>query len=94
MTRLKPEQYNSLCYKFSYVNGHPSGYTDDLGIIAPDNIYIAGVSSGYVALIKPNDYNDIKKWCNENNIDVVSLTINHIKLSNTEDVAWFLLRFA
>lgn len=51
-----------------YYEGHPAGWTDDLGIIADRNQYIDAEDSGwYCIVISPNRTKEIRHWC-ENTI--------------------------
>lgn len=49
-----------------YLEGHPAGWTDDLGIIADVNTYVKEVLPGWY--FYPDNYEDITEmlnWCEE-----------------------------
>jgi len=85
--KVKPE--------FRYDPGHPEGWTDDLGIIADKNQWIEGRDGGWYSELDPEDYHEIRKWC-EQNFEHGSwyIGIYYIYIRNENDVAWFLLRWS
>jgi len=79
--------------KFCYEQGHPAGYTDDLGIIADRNQWTPAKPSGWWSAIDRQDYFEMEAWCNENLKGRFQIGMYHIIISAEEDVAWFLLRW-
>ena len=56
-----------MSYLMHYRRGHPSGYTDDLGILADRNQWVPEEPSGwycYLPCSRPEFYN-IGQWCSE-----------------------------
>ena len=80
---------------FVYIQGHPAGYTDDLGIIADRNQWVEARPSGWQSDIDPQDYYPIRDWCKQNLEDGTWYTNTYyIFLRNEKDVAWFMLRWS
>lgn len=53
-------------YKLHYRQGHPAGWTDDLGIIADVNQWVSEELPGwYVYISDWDDYKELKLWCQE-----------------------------
>lgn len=81
--------------KFTYERGHPAGYTDDLGIIADENQWVEYQPSGWRSQIDPQDYMEMREWCEQNlEHGTWSTGIYYIVLKREKDVAWFMLRFS
>lgn len=81
--------------KFTHERGHPAGYTDDLGIIADKNQWVEYRPSGWRSTIDPQDYMEMRKWCEQNLESGTWYTgIYYIFLKREEDVAWFMLRWS
>jgi hypothetical protein len=92
------DPYARVVPKFTWRNGHPAGYTDDLGIIADyRNQWVEEEMCGWHSLIDLREYHAIREWC-EQTLTPDSWCINrqchYIILQNNEDVAWFILRWA
>lgn len=81
--------------KFTWRNGHPAGYTDDLGIIADRNQWVEAVSPGWISDIDPQDYMAIREWCQQTlKHGSWGIGVYYIILQREEDVAWFMLRWS
>ena len=81
--------------KFRWRDGHPAGYTDDLGIIADRNQWVDAVSSGWVSNIQLHQVEPIREWCTQNlKHGCWQVGFYSIFLKNEKDVAWFLLRWS
>lgn len=79
---------------FHYQQGHPAGYTDDLGIIADQDQWVEEQPSGWRSQIDPRDAVEMFKWCENNLKGRWYPGVNHIVISDERDVNWFLLRWA
>lgn len=85
--KVKPE--------FHYRHWVPAGYTDDLGIIADRNQWVEEQVPGWYSSIDPQDYNDIRDWCEKNLEEYAwKLSPYQLILRREEDVSWFMLRFS
>lgn len=85
---------NRITPQFFYTNGHPAGYTDDLGIISDENRYVKEEIAGYESMIDSREYKDILAWCETNfSDDDYILTMYNIKFFDNMHVAWFMLRW-
>jgi hypothetical protein len=81
--------------KFIWRDGHPAGYTDDLGIIADRNRWVGEVTSGYCSDVDPQDYMAMREWCEQNLKHGDWCTgVYYVILQNDADVVWFMLRWA
>ena len=90
---------------FSYSKGHPSGFTDDLGIIADRNQWVCEEIPGWYALLPWRPYRgqdfslfEVETWCKENlsgryHIEVVDSHSMKIMISTERDVVLFKMRF-
>lgn len=88
-------QIRKVVPKFTWRNGHPAGYTDDLGIIADRNQWVEAESPGWVSEIDPQDYMAIREWCQQTLQHGDWCTgVYYIILQNDADVAWFMLRWS
>ena len=88
-------QIKRVVPNFRWRNGHPAGYTDDLGIIADRNQWVSEVTGGYYSDIDPQDYVPMREWCEQNlKHGGWWVGVYYIILQNDEDVAWFMLRWA
>ena len=84
-----------LVPKFTWRNGHPAGYTDDLGIIADRNQWVKEQKSGWFSDIDPRDHMAIREWCEQNVTHGYWYTGDYyLVLEDEKDVAWFLLRWS
>jgi hypothetical protein len=80
--------------KFFWHEGHPAGYTDDLGIIADRNQWVEAQRRGWQSEIDPQDYQEIREWCLQNLKHGTWHTgLFYILIDNDADVAWFMLRW-
>ncbi len=79
---------------FRYAHGHPSGYTDDLGIIADHNQWVDEVWPGYYSLINPAREAEYREWCETNAKHTYEVKRNSIYFSSEKDVTWFMLRWS
>ncbi len=93
-TKIKPNFY--------YEPGHPSGYTDDLGIMADRNQYVPSQARGWVSELDNSDFNDIQAWCEKHltpetwytgRYSGVTGVRYHIFIQKQKDVVWFMLRW-
>jgi hypothetical protein len=88
-TKIKPNFY--------YEPGHPSGYTDDLGIMADRNQYVPSQARGWKSRIDSSDYRDIHAWCEKHLTPGTwytgSIYPPYIFIQKQKDVAWFMLRW-
>ena len=81
--------------KFVWRTGHAAGYTDDLGFTAARGTWIDAEISGWISDIDPQDYGDMREWCEQNLKHSDWCTgVYYIILQREEDVAWFMLRWA
>jgi len=80
--------------KFTYQRGNPAGYTDDLGIIADKNQWVEYQPSGYRSAIDPQDYKEMREWCEQNLKGPWYTGIYFIFIKSEKDVAWFMLRWS
>jgi len=88
-------QVRRVAPKFVWRNGHPAGYTDDLGIIADRNQWMDAEISGWISDIDPQDYVPMREWCEQNLKHGGWWTgVYYIILQREEDVAWFMLRWS
>ncbi len=88
-------QVRRVAPKFVWRNGHPAGYTDDLGIIADKNQWVESVRTGWVSDIDPQDYHAMREWCEQHFTQGAWYTgPYYVFLENEKDVAWFMLRWA
>ena len=88
-------QIKRVVPEFVWRNGHPAGYTDDLGIIADRNQWVDAEIPGWISNIDPQDYVPMREWCEQNLRNGGWWTgVFYIILQREEDVAWFLLRWA
>ena len=91
----KRVQIKRVVPKFVWRNGHPAGYTDDLGIIADRNQWVEATSPGWISNIDPQDYMAMREWCEQNFKHGDWCTgVYYVILQNDEDVAWFMLRWS
>ena len=80
---------------FKYHQGHPAGYTYDLGIIADRNQWVEARPSGWRSEVDPQDYMAIHEWCQQNLKHGTWYTgVYYIFIEHEEDVAWFMLRWS
>lgn len=85
--KIKPE--------FHYQQGHPGGYTDDLGIIADTNQYVREELPGWRSEVDPQDYYAMRQWCEQNLEHGTWYTgVYYLVLSKEKDVSWFMLRWS
>jgi hypothetical protein len=88
-------QIKRVVPKFVWRNGHPAGYTDDLGIIADRNQWVEEVTPGWYSDIDPQEYMAIREWCEQNLKHGDWCTgVYYVILQREEDVAWFMLRWS
>lgn len=93
--RWVPVQREKIKPHFTYQRGHPAGYTDDLGIIADRNQYVEEQLPGWRSQLDPQDYLEVREWCEQNLDHGTWYTgIYYIVLSNEKDVSWFMLRWS
>lgn len=78
-----------------YTEGHPSGYTDDLGIIADRNQWVSAELPGwYVGLSRDTELNDeVIEWCRENLKGFFYPQVNRIHITRYEDIVLLKLRW-
>lgn len=96
-TKVKwvPLKREKIKPKFRYQRGHPAGYTDDLGIIADRNQWVAEQRRGWQSEIDPQDYEGIREWCEQNLKRGTWYTgLYFIFIENEEDMSWFMLRWS
>ena len=80
---------------FTYHQGHPAGYTDDLGIIADKDQWVEEQKEGWFSVVDPHDYLAIRDWCKQNlTHGDWCMGIYYVILRHEEDVAWFILRWS
>jgi hypothetical protein len=80
--------------KFYYEPGHPSGFTDDLGILSDVNCWVPAHRAGWRSSFDPTDYIDIITWCGQNFITGTWYVDGYcIFIQRQKDVAWFMLRW-
>lgn len=80
--------------KFRWVDGHPAGYTDDLGIIADRDQWVDEVSPGWYSAFEPQEYSAMREWCEKNlKHGDWHFGVHHVILQNDADVTWFMLRW-
>lgn len=83
-----------------YDEGHPSGYTDDLGIIADRNQWIKAEPPGWRFLLAPYDETNVlplnvMAWCEENMSGHWTYNGSHsFYLADDADAALFKLRWS
>jgi len=83
-----------------YDEGHPAGYTDDLGIIADRNQWIKGAAPGWYFLLAPYGETDVsaldvRSWCEDNMSGHWTYNGSHsFYLADDGDAALFKLRWA
>lgn len=88
-------QIRKVIPNFKWRDGHPSGWTDDLGIIADRNQWVYPQTPGWISDIDPQEYMAIREWCEQNLKHGDWCTgVYYIILQNEEDVAWFMLRWS
>ena len=93
--RWVPVQREKIKPNFTYQQGHPGGYTDDLGIIADRNQWIEARRSGWQSEVDPQDYMGMREWCEQNLKHGTWFTgLYYIFIENEKDVAWFMLRWS
>lgn len=93
--RVIPLQREKIKPNFTYQQGHPAGYTDDLGIIADVNQWVEYQPSGWRSEIDPQDYLEIQAWCKQTLEEgTYKIGIYYIFLRSKKDVAWFMLRWS
>lgn len=81
--------------KFTWRKGHPAGNPIDLGFTAARGTWIDAEISGWISDIDPQDYGDMREWCEQNLKHSDWCTgVYYIILQREEDVAWFLLRWS
>ena len=90
-----PVKGRKVKLNFVYRQGHPAGYTDDLGIIADKNQWVEEERQGWLSHVDPQEYHAMREWCEQHFTHGSWYTgIYHIFIENEEDVAWFLLRWS
>ena len=109
MTPVEPVEYITITMQFEQpmqsVNLKwkpylPSGYTDDLGIIADKNQWINQQDEGWYAEFVLTMMNDVYKWCDANikkTWHITQPTGNYkatIFIEDERDAAWFTLKWA
>ena len=93
--KWKWAQLKRVVPKFTWNDWRPAGYTDDLGIIADRNQWVEEVIGGYSSDVDPQEYTDMREWCEKNlNHGDWCTGAYYIILQREEDVAWFLLRWS
>ena len=71
----------------------PSGYTDDLGIIADRNQWVPEQVRGWYVFAGPGQLRDILTWLEENNIPYTRWALGVI-IFNKADTVLFKLRWS
>lgn len=77
-----------------YSQGHPAGYTDDLGIIADRDQWIDVELPGwYAAATKDFSMQEVVEWCQSNLEDTWDITHGKIRMSALRDAFLFRMRW-
>lgn len=79
-----------------YIDGHPAGYTDDLGIISDVNQWVPETQSGWYVLMQyKHEINRIVEWCKFNLSGYWKYNDNlMIYMSDDDDATLFKLTWA
>lgn len=81
-----------MTYSLQYCEGHPAGYTDDLGIIADRNQWVEEEFPGWYCWIpRADDLALIRKWCMEYPKGLWYLKRSVLYLADEEDATLFRL---
>ena len=81
-----------MSIEIKYLNSHPEGFTDDLGIIADRNQYVPGRPGGW-HIYNVKEFPEVREWLDDNNIHHTTY-YTRIVLFRKEDVVLFQLRWA
>jgi hypothetical protein len=73
-----------------WYDGNDEGWSDDLGIIAPDNTWISYAPAGWY--IRWED-NDVIAWCKENLKSLQSRQASYL-VTDPDDAILFMLRWS
>lgn len=77
-------------YVLHYRQGHPAGYTDDLGIIADRNQWVEEELTGWYCFMPyVKDVTDIKQWCEKNLADFWRFHKGMLYIYNDNDATLF-----
>lgn len=78
-----------------YTEGHPEGYTDDLGIIADSNRWVSAELPGwYVNLSGPYDWlEEVARWCQENLSPGWSIRNGRLRMCRHNDTVLLKMRW-
>ena len=79
-----------------YSRGHPSGYTDDLGIIADRNQWVKAEPPGWYVGLSDNPFfnHSVLDWCKDNlDGQWQCVDVHKLWLANHDDATLFKMRW-
>lgn len=86
-----------MSFSMKYYSGHPAGYTDDLGIIADENQWVAAEYAGWYCNsngpIQVTSVSDIYQWCKNNIRNFWNLRGSSFYFEDEKDAMLFMLRW-
>jgi hypothetical protein len=89
-----------MIFEVEWLDGHPAGYTDDLGIIADKDEWVQEQLPGWYIRFIPEMAFEINAWCKENLqshwklISTGKWLGRTLFISDEKDLSWFLLKWS
>lgn len=85
-----------MIWHVAHMQGHPSGWTHDLGVVSAENRWVSAVPSGWYARLKQPymneltfDADEISVWCQENLRYHWEVTRFHVYMAHPDDARTF-----